>query len=178
MPRPKIRTSLHGKAFGLGPNNELISNFNNNGQGQDQWTPTYGVTRVSLTAAQMLAGFSTPVTLVAAPGAGFVLLVDRIIVSLPAGTAFAGIAAGEDILFVYTGGTVALTNNIETTGFLDSATDEIRVARYSDPALAHDLTASANLGIDYELLVGDITGGRACLFDIYYERIDLTAFVL
>ncbi len=42
--------------------------------------------------------------------------------------------------------------------------------------LGHDLTASANLGIDFELLVGDITGGRPLLLDVYYERIDLAAF--
>ncbi len=178
MPRPQIRTSLHGKAFGLGPNNELISNFNNNGQGLNQWTPTYGVERVELTAVQVRAGFSAPTELVAAPGTGFVLLVDRIIVNLPAGTAFGSVGATEDMLFVYSGGTVALTNNIETTGFLDSATAETRVARSSDPALAHDLTADEDTAIDYELLVGDVTLGRPMFIDVYYERLDLAAFVL
>ena len=178
MPRPKILTSLHGKRFGLGPKNELISNEANNGQGNDQWTPTYGVQRVSLTAVQVRAGFSAPTELVAAPGAGFVLLLHRVIFNLPAGTAFGGIAAGEDILIVYSGGTVALTNNVETTGFLDSAVAETRVARHSDPALAHDLTADANTAIDFELLVGDITLGRPLLLDVYYERLDLAAFVL
>jgi len=178
MPRPKLLTEIHGRRFGLGGKGELISNIGNNGQGENQWSPTYGVTRVSLTAVQVRAGFSAPTTILAAPGAGFVLLVDRVHYNLPAGTAFGGIAAGEDILIVYTAGTIPLVVNQESTGFLDSTAAETRISRWSDVALGHDLTASANLGVDFELLVGDITLGRPLLLDIYYERIDLAAFVL
>ena len=126
----------------------------------------------------MRAGFATPVELLAAPGTGFSLLVDKVIISLPAGTAFAGIAAGEDIQIEYGALNVAVVTDVETTGFLDQTTTETRVTRFADPTLSFDLTAAANDNIEYTLLVGDITGGRACLFDIYFEVIDLTAFTL
>lgn len=177
MPRPDFQTSIHGRRFGLSFDSKLIVNDANAGLDRAVVVPQ-AVTRVSLTAAQMAGGFTTPVELVAAPGAGKALLVSRVDISLPAGTAFGGIAAGEDITIVYSGGTDPVVTDIETTGFLDSTAAEMRIARAIDVAGTYDLTALADTAIDYELLVGDITGGRATFFDVYYEIIDLTTFTL
>ncbi len=177
MPRPAIQTSIHGRRLGLSAESDLIVNDANATKANAIVIPQL-VVRISLTAAQVLAGFSTPVELVAAPGAGFALLVSRVDMSKAAGTAFAGIAAGEDITIVYSGGAINVVNNVESTGFLDSAVDELRIARHLPAALGFDLTAQVNTAIDFELLVGDITGGSAVVFDVYYERIDLTALVV
>jgi hypothetical protein len=176
MPTPTIQTSIHGKRLGISKNTELVLNDANLAMENATLIPQRRL-RIELTAAQVLAGFGTPFELVAAPGAGFALIVSRIDVSKAAGTAFGGIAAGEDMIFVYSGGAIHVVNSLETTGFLDSTSDEMRISRHLPVALGFDLTAQANTAIDYELLVGDITGGSPVVFDIYYERIDLTALV-
>ena len=178
MPRPTILTSLHGRKFGLSEKNQPIFNDSDNKLGSNAVGNVYGVTRVELTVAEMRAGFATPVELVAAPGAGFALLVDKVIISLPAGTAFTGIASGEDIQIEYGALNVNVVTDVETTGFLDQATKEMRVTRFADPTLSFDLEAAGNDNIEYTLLIGDITAGRACLFDIYFEVIDLAAFTI
>ena len=168
MPIPSIQTSIHGRRFGLGFKSELIVNDANAKLNNAVLQPKTR-TRISLTAAQVRTGFATPVELVAAPGAGLALFVDRVLMSKAAGTAFGGIAAGEDITIVYSGGTLPVVNNMESTGFLDSVVDELRIARSEDGALGHDLTGNDNTAIDFELLVGDITLGSAVVFDIQYE---------
>jgi len=174
MPKQTVQTNVHGRRFGLSKTNELIFNDANTVQQDAILIPKHHV-MIELTAAQMQTGFSVPITIVAAPGAGFALLVSEVRVSKAAGTAFAGIAAGEDLIVVHTAGTDPLVTTIETTGFLDSTSDEMRIGRAVDVSGTYDLTALANTGIDYELLVGDITGGSPVVFDVYYERIDLTA---
>lgn len=176
MPKQTVQTNVHGRRFGLSKNNELIFNQANVEQEEAILIPKHHV-MIELTAVQMRAGFSAPTELVAAPGAGFVLLVSEVRVSKAAGTAFGGIAAGEDITIVYSGGTDPVVTDIETTDFLDSVADELRITRAVDVALGFDLTALANTAIDYELLIADITLGSPVVFDVYYERIDLTALV-
>jgi len=176
MPKQTIQTNVHGRRFGLSKNNELIFNQANVLQEDAILIPKHHV-MIELTALQMRTGFTTPVELVAAPGAGFVLLVSEVRVSKAAGTAFGGIAAGEDMIIVYSAGTDPVVTGIETTGFLDATIDELRITRAIDPTLGFDITAEANTAIDYELLIADITLGSPVVFDVYYERIDLTALV-
>lgn len=174
MAKPTVQTNLHGRRCGLSNRSDLI--FNDNGAGkQDAVLRPKSREFVTLAAAAVAAAFTTPVELIAAPGAGIVLLVHRVVISKAAGTAFGGIAAGEDITIVYAGGTAPLVTDIETTGFLDSVADEMRISRYVDPVGTHDLTALANTAVDFELLVGDITLGSDLIVDIEYEPIDLTA---
>lgn len=177
MPTPTIQLSLHGKRIGISKDTELVAN-DANLEMENATLNFQRRLRISLTAAQVLAGFSAPVELLAAPGAGFALIVSRVDMSKAAGTAFAGIAAGEDVIIVYSGGAIQVVNSMESTGFLDSAVDEMRISRHLPAALGFDLTAQANTAIDYELLVGDITGGSPVVFDLYYERIDLTALLV
>lgn len=176
MPKQTVQVNVHGRRFGLSKNNELVFNQANVLQEDAILIPKHHV-MIELTAVQIRAGFSAPTELVAAPGAGFVLLVSEVRVSKAAGTAFGGVAAGEDLIVVHSAGTDPLVTTIETTGFLDEVTDEVRIARAVDVTGSYDLTALANTAIDYELLVGDITLGSPVVFDVYYERIDLTALV-
>lgn len=174
MPQPAIQTSIHGRRFGLGHRSELIFNDANAGLQNGVLQPLHR-TRVLVTAAEVQTGFSVPTTLIAAPGVGFAILLQRVQVSKAAGAAFTGVAAGEDMIFVHTAGTDPLVTTIETTGFLDSTSDEMRVARGVDVSGAYDLTALDNIGVDFELLVGDVTLGSDLVIDLQYELVDLTA---
>jgi len=112
----EILTSLRGRRFGLSKRGNLITNREDGG--------IYGrQTYKQITSAQLLALFATPITVVAAPAAGFAHIVRRVQMHKPAGTAYAGIAAGEDLVLKYTNASGAQASGvIEATGFLDSAT--------------------------------------------------------
>jgi len=157
--------------FGKGTNGEFLVNAEESGRGDNAQVRVEGVSRKTFTAAQIDSANGTPLELVAAPGAAFALVVTKVVISKAAGTAFGGIAAGEDFTVVYSGGTDNLVTDIETTGFLDQTTAEIRVAHGPvDPTGTHDLTALLNTAVDLELLVGDITLGDEVIVDTYYER--------
>ncbi len=176
MPKETVQTNVHGRRFGLSKVNNLVSNDANTLQADAVLVPMHHV-MIELTVAEMRAGNTTAVELVAAPGAGFALLVSEVRVSKAAGTAFATIDAAADITIVYNGGSDPVVTDIETAGFLDSTDDELRITRGIDPALGFDITDLADTAIDFELLDSDITLGSVVVFDIYYERIDLTALV-
>lgn len=76
--------------------------------------------KVTLTNAQMLALNATPVSVLAAPPAGFVHIIDRIYATKIAGTAYT-IGSNAGIDFKYTNGSGAIVvTALPTTGFLDS----------------------------------------------------------
>ena len=132
---------------------------------------------VKITSAQLLALNATPQTLIAAPGAGLAIIPERIIVYKPAGTAYAGIAAGEDLVAKYTNGSGAqCTGVIETTGFLDQTTAQTRVAwaPSSTGSTAGDVAPVANAAVVLHLLTGEITTGTSDLYvRILYDIIPL-----
>ena len=162
---------MAGLRLGRNSLGQLLVNRLATGLGADAQARVEGVARVTITAALAAALNTTAFELVAAPGALFVLVVNRVVVSKAAGTAFGGIAAGEDLTVVYSGGSDNLVTDIETTGFLDQTTAEVRIGHGPvDPTGTHDLTALLNTAIDLQLLVGDITGGSPLIVDTYYER--------
>lgn len=124
----------------------------------------------TITSAQLLALNTTPITMIPAPGANLMIKIVSWTVRHGTGTAYAGIAAGEDLVLKYTdaSGAVAATA-IETTGFLDQTTAQIRLANAlagsgaaaSTPA---DLTPVANAAIVCHLLSGNITTGDFPLY--------------
>lgn len=113
-----------------------------------------------VTSAQLLALFATPQTIVAAQGAGVAVIPHRVAIHKPAGTAYAGIAAGEDLVLKYTNAAGAeCSMQIETTGFLDQTTVQTRVAYVPAAAFA----PVANAAVVLHLLVGEITTGDSPL---------------
>ena len=167
MPQPDILTRIEGRRMGLSSEGALILNLPSGGQVQ------LGLqVDVTLTAAQVDALFTTPITVIPAPGVGFAIAVERVHAYLVAGTAFAGIAAGEDLVLKYTNAAGAQACGvIETTGFLDQATVQNRLVgmQGSTGATASDLTPVDNAPIVAALLVGDVTGGRALKLRIRYS---------
>jgi hypothetical protein len=136
------------------------------------------VRNVRLTAAQVLALNATPVALVPAPGASYALVLESVTIHKPAGTAYGGIAAGEDISVRYTDGSGTELAQIETTGFLDQATAQTRTAYpYRAASAISSQTPVANAAIVAHMLVGEITTGNSPLdFEVRYRVVPASAF--
>ncbi|MDP3417859.1 hypothetical protein [Falsiroseomonas sp.] len=128
---------------------------------------------VTVTSTQLLALFATPQTIVPAPGAGRALVFEGAVLHKPAGTAYAGIAAGEDLSFKYTDASGAAVAGAETTGFLDQATAQTRYARPATAASGvTDITPVANAPLVLHLLTGEITTGNSPLVvEVFYRDI-------
>lgn len=129
-------------------------------------------TEVTVSTAEVLALNATPKTLVAAPGAGKLLVFMGAIIALDYNSAaYAGIAAGEDLAIKYTDGSgVIASTTLETTGFLDQTSDQIRTIR----PLATDITPVANAPLVLHLLTGEITTGNSPLKLTVFYRIVAT----
>lgn len=117
-------------------------------------------TDVTITSAQLLALNATPQTLIAAPGVGKAIVVEDVQLHKPAGTAYAGIAAGEDLAVKYSNAAGAEVCQIETTGFLDQAGAQYRQTR---PTTTAAFTPVDNAPVVLHLLVGEIITGNSDL---------------
>lgn len=85
---------------------------------------------VTLTAAQANALNTTPVTVVADPGAGFAVLVDELVASYQHVTTGPTCQAGEDLVLVYaSAATTAITDPIDDAVFTAADADITAVAR-------------------------------------------------
>ena len=133
---------------------------------------------VLVSSAQILAMFATPVEIVPAPGANFGLVFEGAQLHKPAGTAYAGIAAGEDITIKYTNQAGAEVGEAETTGFLDQATAQSRYIRPQTAASGvSDKTPVANAALVIAHLVGEITTGNSALHvRVWYRIVPMFAF--
>ncbi len=82
---------------------------------------------VTLTSAQILALHSTPISLIAAPGAGKAILPTKVEAFYDYGAAaYAAVASGDDLLLKYTDGSGTTVITVETTGFIDQTSDQSR----------------------------------------------------
>lgn len=135
--------------------------------GGGNWTEVSAVNpTVTISSAQLLALNATPQTIVAAPGANRGLVFQGALLHKPAGTAYGGIAAGEDLSVKYTGAAGAELGVCETTGFLDQATAQTRWIRphaTTGAGIASDITPPANAPLVLHLLVGEIITGNSPL---------------
>lgn len=132
--------------------------------------------RLQVSSALLLALNATPYTMVPAPGADAALLFEGMLIQKPAGTAYAGIAAGEDLSVKYTDSSGTELGGCETTGFLDQATNQIRwVGSYRAASGISSVTPVANAPLVLHLLVGEIiTGDSPLNIEIHYRVVDVT----
>lgn len=154
-----ILKSILGKRLGLGHRGNLIVNKINGEQFGCEVFKT-------VTSAQLLALNATPIELVPAPATGFAHVVKRVIIHKAAGTAYAGIAAGEDLTVKYTNGSGALAcGQIDATGFLDQTTAQTRVVGPigSTGTTSADVTPVSAAALVLHMLVGEITTGDSDL---------------
>jgi hypothetical protein len=161
----EILTSIHGRRLGLGPDGELV--LNNTGR----QTLIGKQTTTTVTTAQVLALNATEQTVVPAPGAGLAIIPRYFAIHKPAGAAYAGIAAGEDLQFKWTDDSGAvITAIVETTGFLDQTTAQTRTVYPVTTASA----TPANTPIVLHLLTGEITTGDSDLHvRTWYDVIEI-----
>lgn len=123
---------------------------------------------ITLTSAQILTLNATPVSVLPAPGAGFVNVITGVYVTKAAGTAYAGIAAGEDLAFKYTDASGSVAATVEMTGFADSV--NATSAWGSLPATS--AFPVANAAIVAHMLTGEITTGTSDFkIRLYYKTI-------
>lgn len=172
MPKAAIQTSIHGRRFGLSAESDLVVNDANSGK-QDAIVRVQARAYVTVPNASVLTLNATPVVIIPAPGAGKIIVVNRMVVSKAAGVAFA-VGAGEDLQLQYTTSTDACLPAVDADGFADSTAAEIRLSRYLEAAVAAlDLTANANDSVELTLLVGEwITGDSDLIVDVDYEIFD------
>lgn len=173
----EIRHSIYGRNFGW-VDGRLIVNSERTNKGLGAEVLVEGIQRTTITTAQVLALFATPITIVAAPGVGNAVIVRAVGIHKPAGTAYGGIAAGEDMVCAYTDENgEQVTAQIETTGFLDSAAAQTRwvYAASADAAVA-DIAPVDNAVIVLKLIIGEIITGTSDL--IVHAYFDVVPMVL
>jgi hypothetical protein len=161
--------SIKPTILGLDRNNNMFLN-RRGGVHQRTWC----VDVKQITSAQLLALFATPQIVVPAPGntasihpAGYAIIPTMVMVHKPAGVAYAGVAAGEDLVLKYTNAAgQQISSAIETTGFLDQTTAQTRVAfpPASTGATAADITPVLNAAVVMHLLVGEIITGDSPIY--------------
>ena len=122
------------------------------------------VDRVTVTSAQVLALFATPQTIVASPGDGYYIELVSATIYKAAGTAYAGVAAGEDLFFGLGSSSIECAR-VETTGFVDQATAQTRHVngRAGTAAVADFAPTGTGMALVMGLLVGEITTGDSDL---------------
>lgn len=115
--------------------------------------------QVNVSSAEILALNATPKTLVAAPGAGKVLeFISATAILDYNSAAYAGIGSTEDLVIRFTGTSGAIVSTtLETTGFLDQTSDQIRTHK----AIATDLVPVANSPLVLHMLNGEVTTGNS-----------------
>lgn len=122
------------------------------------------VTDKIITSAQILTLNATPVTLIAAPGANKAIIFLGAVVATGGGTAYAGIAATEEFSFKYTGAAGLNVSTVETTGWLDQTTAQVRWAQPHTSNITTDVPESytpvANAALVAHMVVGEITTGN------------------
>ena len=131
---------------------------------------------VTITSAELLALNATPKQILAAPGAAYANVLVDVVAYKAAGTAYAGIEAGEDLSIKYTNSSGLEVAEIETTGFLDQATAQLRYAKsFSAASGISSITPVANAALIMMLLSGEITTGNSDLkLRVYYRTIPAT----
>ena len=129
---------------------------------------------VTITSAELLALETTPKTLVAAPGAGKALVLEKAIFFLDYNSAaYAGIASGDDLNVRYTDGSGVIAGTLETTGFLDQTEDTYAVA---EPSLDSGII-TANAPLVASLAGAIITGDSPLVVRTFYRIVDLSTMI-
>ena len=130
--------------------------------------------RAVVTSAELLALNAAPQAIVPAPGDGRTNIFEGALIRKPAGTAYADIAAGEDLSLKYADENGAEVAQCETTGFLDQADDQIRwVQPHHAASGASQITPVANAALALHLLTGEITTGDSDLeIEVHYRVVN------
>lgn len=126
---------------------------------------------VSLTSANILAMFTTPVSILAAPGAGKALIVDAILFEMT--TTSTQYTSGGVVSIVYHGGSVA-THSGTIPATVVTTTAGTTNTMLGSPTAANGTTVPANTGIDITNATGVFaTGTGTAKVQIWYSVVTL-----
>ncbi len=133
------------------------------------------IKQATVTTAEVLALFATPIEVIAAPGANKAIILEGAIIHKPAGTAYAGIAAGEDLSLKYTNAAGLAVAGCETTGFLDSTAALSRwMSAYRAVSAISSITPVANAALVLHLLTAEIiTGTSDLILQLHYRIVPM-----
>ena len=151
--------------------------YHTDARGDLRYPPIYDMplktATVTVSSAELLALNATSKTLIAAPAAGKALILVAAELWLDyATTAYAGIAAGEDLTIRYTDGSGTTLATIETTGFLDATADAFR---YVEPTTTAAITPVAEAPLVLHLSTGEFaTGDSPLKLRLLYRELTLT----
>jgi hypothetical protein len=121
------------------------------------------VAEVAVSSAELLALRATPKTLVAAPGAGYVLEFVSAVLLLDA-TATAYVESSANLAVRYTGTTGAkVSEDIEATGFIDQTADTMTTARAKLDAIVAKTGCENQLLCLHNLGAGEYTTGTGTM---------------
>lgn len=128
---------------------------------------------VKITTAQMLALNATPVSLIAAPGAGKAIIFEGAMVFLDYNSAaYGAIHADDNLSFKYTNGSGAAVAGCETASFLDLTADAIRwVLPTAAASGVSDIIPVANAALVLHMANGEVTTGDSPLYIRVYYRV-------
>ncbi len=154
-----ILTHLHGTKIGLDDADGLMF-------GNDPAIVSHRTFNVTVTTGELLALFATQKELAPAPGADKFNVLEWAMIFLDyAGTAYGGIAAGEDLAISYTNIAGAAVAECETTGFLDATADAYRLVMPHTGLIATTsaFVPVANAALVLGLQAAEITTGNSPL---------------
>ena len=122
----------------------------------------------TIATADVLTLNATPVAITSVPGAANAIEFEGAIIYKPAGTAYAGIAAGENLQIWYGAAGTTAVATIETIGFLDQTAAEVRWVERGSAANTVDCsidgTAQLNVALYMTILTGEIITGTSDLY--------------
>lgn len=118
---------------------------------------------ITITAAQMLASFTTPIALLPAPGAGLAIIVDAVYSTMDYNTTTYAVGAGETLDIKYSGGAVRVSL---TEAYLESAAD---ARQYVKSAVAASTPAVNTAVVAQMSATNPTTGNSAVKLRVYYR---------
>ena len=165
---------MAGLRYGKGAGGEFTVNATQSGKGDDAQVLVEGVQKTTIAFLDVRTLFATPIEIAPAPATGFANIFRRAGIFKVAGTAYGGVAAGENLAIGYTNAAgLVVSPEIETVGFLDSTADQFRWVEKRSVAIAivGDINPTAAAILVLKLEDGDITTGDSdlivwCYYDV------------
>lgn len=117
---------------------------------------------VTVTSAELLALNATPKTLVAAPGAGKILVFEGAVLTMDYKSAAYAVDLGDDLAVKYTNGSGTAVAQCEATGLLDQTSDQVRWIRpFAAASGDSSITPVANAPLVLHMLGSEATTGNS-----------------
>jgi hypothetical protein len=135
--------------------------------------------KITLTSAQVKALRATPQTLVSAPGANKMIVVESVALALKYGGTNAFTESADNLVVQYDDSGTDITGSIETTGFIDQTASTVAVYYPAAIAAMAYATAGVNEGVQlFNTGDGEIAGNAAndntLVVSISYRIVDLS----